>query len=634
AEIRTLTGHTSPVNAVAVTPDGTRVISGASDNTVRVWNLATGKEIQRFNGHNLPVVAVAVTPDGKRVISAAFDNTVKVWNSATGTEILTFNGHSFTLVALGITPDGNKVVLASISIAKINSIIQVLDLETGQEELTIKCHRDIVRTVAITSDNRLISGGDRGTIKVWSLETGKVLSKLDPFKNSEIREKLYAITGQVISKLDPFKNSETTMKELDAIAVAPDGKSLIAVYSDNLLRVWNLETSNKSDQVKFHFQLEGHTDTIVALAFTPDGKRFISASNDKTIKVWNLGLEKNNTHVINHNKSVNEVSITTDGKQVIFVLEDNIVTVYNFEKNTKIIKLYNEYPYRLSGIQHRFVATIEKIFEWWIKALTINLNYILLSLGVTLHLIFQDYLSSGRRFYSYLDFIWTSLCISLPFINNLFFLELIFVLSDLIQITQNYPNTYSNFKLDGSRRKIFTNKKNKSIALEKNRIIALCVIPYTSAILCVNKHLSLFNSCYFLTAWDLNKKTHKFDLRTTSQFIFIALCLLIPIASISLFVFLGKIIFIKLPLSWSWKLLIWLGLYLIPILVSFLAFVFYESLTTISITPDCNYVIAGSNKSTINVWYLETKKLCFVLKGHDCSNGDQEAHHAESVVEQ
>ncbi|NEQ12491.1 MAG: WD40 repeat domain-containing protein [Moorea sp. SIO3E2] len=170
--LSTLSGHGDSVNSIAVTPDDTMVISGSSDHTVKVWDVNTGAEIRTLTGHTSPVNAVAVTPDGTRVISGASDNTVRVWNLATGKEILRFNGHSLPVVALAATPDGKKVVSASI--AKLNSI-KVWDLETGQEELILKGHRDIVRTVVITSDNRIISGSDNGTIKVWSLETGDVL---------------------------------------------------------------------------------------------------------------------------------------------------------------------------------------------------------------------------------------------------------------------------------------------------------------------------------------------------------------------------------------------------------------------------------------------------------------------------
>src|SRR4028119_1678762 len=72
--LRTLSGHSSWVNAVTVTPDGKRAISGSSDSTLKVWNLETGEKLFSLKGHSHSVRAVAVTPDGLRAISSSSDN--------------------------------------------------------------------------------------------------------------------------------------------------------------------------------------------------------------------------------------------------------------------------------------------------------------------------------------------------------------------------------------------------------------------------------------------------------------------------------------------------------------------------------------------------------------------------------
>ncbi|HAG81255.1 MAG TPA: hypothetical protein DCL61_08790, partial [Cyanobacteria bacterium UBA12227] len=76
--LRTLTGHTRKIQAVAVTADGKQIISGSNDHTLKVWDLETGKEFFTFEGHLSHVVALAVTTDGKQVISGSSDRTIKV----------------------------------------------------------------------------------------------------------------------------------------------------------------------------------------------------------------------------------------------------------------------------------------------------------------------------------------------------------------------------------------------------------------------------------------------------------------------------------------------------------------------------------------------------------------------------
>jgi WD40 repeat protein len=79
-ELRTLRGHTHPVYAVAVTPDGKQVVCGSADYTLKVWDLASGQELRSLSAHTSGVNSVALTPDGKQAISASSDETVRVWD--------------------------------------------------------------------------------------------------------------------------------------------------------------------------------------------------------------------------------------------------------------------------------------------------------------------------------------------------------------------------------------------------------------------------------------------------------------------------------------------------------------------------------------------------------------------------
>jgi WD40 repeat protein len=78
--LRTLTGHDSTVNCVVVTADGCYAISASSDNTLKVWELGTWKEIATFQEHDGSVYSVTVTPDSRYVISGSSDRTLKVWD--------------------------------------------------------------------------------------------------------------------------------------------------------------------------------------------------------------------------------------------------------------------------------------------------------------------------------------------------------------------------------------------------------------------------------------------------------------------------------------------------------------------------------------------------------------------------
>ena len=106
ALLLTLTGHTSEVLAVVLTPDDTQVVSASKDKTLKVWALRSGTELRTLAGHRDSVNAVALTPDGTQVVSASSDDTLKVWDLRHGKELRTLIGHTDHVEAVVVTPDG------------------------------------------------------------------------------------------------------------------------------------------------------------------------------------------------------------------------------------------------------------------------------------------------------------------------------------------------------------------------------------------------------------------------------------------------------------------------------------------------------------------------------------------------
>lgn len=84
----TYAGHTAPVNAVAITPDGRFALSGSSDSTLKLWEISAGLEIMTFTGHTSSVETVAITPDGRYALSGSEDNTIKIWEFEWGWEFV------------------------------------------------------------------------------------------------------------------------------------------------------------------------------------------------------------------------------------------------------------------------------------------------------------------------------------------------------------------------------------------------------------------------------------------------------------------------------------------------------------------------------------------------------------------
>jgi len=147
--LRTLIGHNDEVVAVAIAPDGKTAISASRDNTLKIWDTQTGRELKTLTGHTNSVNAVAIAPDGKTAISASSDNTLKIWDTETGRELKTLTGHNYWVNAVAIAPDGKTAVSASWDQTR-----KIWDTETGRELKTLTGHNYWVKAVAIAPDGK------------------------------------------------------------------------------------------------------------------------------------------------------------------------------------------------------------------------------------------------------------------------------------------------------------------------------------------------------------------------------------------------------------------------------------------------------------------------------------------------
>ena len=284
----TLTGHTQQVNSVAISSNGQTLVSGSGDNTIKIWNLTTGKLKTTLTGHTQPVDSVAISPDGQTLVSGSYDHTIKIWNLKTGKLKSTLTGHTQTVNSIAISPDGQTLVSGS-----YDRTIKIWNLKTGELKATLTGHTQPVNSVAISSDGQIVSGSSDNTIKVWNLATGELKS---------------TFTGHTYPVL--------------SVAISRDGKTLVSGSGDNSIKIWNLTTGELKNT------LTGHTYPVLAIAISRDGKTLVSGSGDNSIKIWNLKTGELKNTLTDHTNSVLSVAMSPDGKTVVSGNGDNTINIW------------------------------------------------------------------------------------------------------------------------------------------------------------------------------------------------------------------------------------------------------------------------------------------------------------------
>ena len=174
--------------AVKFEPDGKRLVIGDPAG-VRLWTWGTG-EVVSLTSSMFTFVNVESSPDGRLLAGAAEGRTVRVWDARTGAEVLTLRGHRDLVRGIAFSPDGRQLVTGS-----YDRTVRVWNLATGESRV-LSGHVGPVWTVAWLGNDRVVSGGDDGTVRLWQVPQAPVPTP------EELRQRLRADTSAEIADDD------------------------------------------------------------------------------------------------------------------------------------------------------------------------------------------------------------------------------------------------------------------------------------------------------------------------------------------------------------------------------------------------------------------------------------------------
>jgi len=283
-----LHGHADVVTCVAFSGDDRRIASGGVDQTVRVWDCATGKQVACLEGHHGTISGVAFLPGDQGIVSAAADRTIRLWHADDATPLAKLPLPQYDVTCLAGVPGDNTVCLGTAEGTVLRFRAETLEVEVLFE------HEGPVLSLAVSSDGRFLAAGyDDAAVRLWDLHAGRLHARLDDL-------------GAAVS----------------GVAVATGGCRLATACGDGCVRLWDTADGN-APRCERVIPLNAR-----CLAFVPQHRLLASGLDDGCVCLYDLEQDHPARIPGRHGHVVSQIACSADGRRIVSASWDGTVRVF------------------------------------------------------------------------------------------------------------------------------------------------------------------------------------------------------------------------------------------------------------------------------------------------------------------
>jgi RNA polymerase sigma factor (sigma-70 family) len=366
-------GSMGLIRSLAFTADGKTLIGGGG-GIVHLWDVSSGEERPPAKGNDTVVWALAVSPDGKTLAYGGTD--VHLWDISRAHEVGTLPGHHWSFA---FSPDGQRLAGGS-GVNFVNlwdvpgrRLVRRLETDLKKDGLKWVAHYK----TAFSPDGKLLASGSRdlrtaggvdGIVRLWDLATGKEMRRLSMLHAAErycgepeavafapdgrtliasgrAEPKAGKVrvwdtaTGKERTEIEAAMNSSLgtldgrrfTHSEIvtPRVVFSPDGRLLAMNCGSKGIPVWEAVTGQE------RCRLEGHEAATVCVAWSPDGRTLASSGYDYTIRLWDLDSGTELRKLTGHRGKANALAFTSDGKTLISGGDDTTILFWDVASVTR-----------------------------------------------------------------------------------------------------------------------------------------------------------------------------------------------------------------------------------------------------------------------------------------------------------
>lgn len=354
-------GHASEVRSAAFSPDGNFILSGARDNSMKLWNVASGKEIRTFHGHQGDVFSVAFSTDGRYALSSSLDKLVKLWDISTGNEIRSFDDHDHAVYGVAFSPDGKLALSGSWDKSAI-----IREIETGRVVHKLM-HPDAVISVAFSPDGKYaLTGSLDSRIRLWDVSSGNIIRTFSGHSGG-INSVVFSNSGDLVVSGSRDKNIKLweteTGREIKTLqghvgfvrsaAFSPDNARVISGCTSGNLLLWDIASGEIVRRLTGHDYVSVYGGTfhrgVYTVSFSPNGLYVLSGSEDSTLKLWDVASGENVRSLTGQSNVILSVAFSPDGIHTLSGSDDHTLMLWDLS-NGRMMRTLRGHTYYVKTV--------------------------------------------------------------------------------------------------------------------------------------------------------------------------------------------------------------------------------------------------------------------------------------------